>query len=51
MDIKLFGLPLVILMPVIAIAVYGLFIGVRGAVVAGGVCAWLFLAVLAIHHL
>ncbi len=51
MDITLLGIPLAILLPVIAIAVCGLFLGVRGAIVAAGVSAGLVLVAQAIHHI
>lgn len=49
MDTTLLGIPLAILMPVLAIAVCGLFFGLRGVIVAAGASAWLMLVVLAVH--
>lgn len=47
----LFGIPLVILLPVIAVAVYGLFLGVRGAVVAAVVSVGCALVALCLHSI
>ncbi len=49
MDITLLGIPLAILLPVIAIAVFGLFLGVRGGIVAAVVSAGIVLVALSVH--
>ncbi len=51
MDTTLLGLPLVILLPLIAVAVGGLFFGVRGAIAATGVSVGLALVALSLHHI
>ena len=46
MGVTLFGIPLVILLPLITVAIFGIYYGVRGAIF--GACGMLFIALVAL---